>query len=225
MKTDKRQFVAYLIASPGFHASADNSAHAMARSSRQARLAVPPSNITRRLRELVNEGKLLVEYRKNQRTTRPRKSQRRSVYEDVKVDGVWVKRLSRPLHLQIGIGRRSADAANKAPWKVRPQDLVRFRSCRQKGNHHSPEQELAKSSSQPPHRAICSTSNCAASSAIYLRCGWGYPALPGKSDGDAPAKVPGFANGLDRHENEMRTCGDFRQAGFGRRVVGNGFRL
>jgi hypothetical protein len=62
MKNLKPQFVAYLQANPGFHASGD--LQRMQWRDHRGKLA-SPSNITRRLREMVNEGILLVEHRKN----------------------------------------------------------------------------------------------------------------------------------------------------------------
>jgi hypothetical protein len=61
MKTLKQKLLAYLAANPGTHASGD--IQRMEWRDRRGKLA-SPANLTRRLRELVNEGKLLVEYRK-----------------------------------------------------------------------------------------------------------------------------------------------------------------
>jgi hypothetical protein len=62
MKNLKPQFVAYFQAMPGWHASGD--LQRMEWRDHRGKLA-SPQNIGRRLRELVNEGKIAVEYRRN----------------------------------------------------------------------------------------------------------------------------------------------------------------
>src|SRR5438477_9232929 len=58
----KPQFLKFLAANPGFHASA--AIQRMEWRDHRGKLA-SASNVSRRLREMANDGKLLVEYRTN----------------------------------------------------------------------------------------------------------------------------------------------------------------